>query len=647
MRKVFSFCLILGAILRLAAQNTDSLEKELTKNPADTIRLKLLTELSWAYSTTDISKSQRYAEEELGVAQKINNRTYIAQAYNDLGIVAQKRSDFKMALALHKKALGMRLMLKNEMDIASSYFKMSTCSHELTDYASSCNYALKSLEIYERLNNKLYIAYTLNTVCAIMEKLQQHEKLMQYAQRSYSIAIAAGDKSGEGTALNYMAVAFYGEKKIDEALKTQKHAYDIFAEIPDSNYMAAALCNMGYYSRLLYKDREAVGYYGKALSIAERINDINSVAMYCQNLAGTYSDMKLFNEAAAYIERAEKLAREQSMNDVLTQVYRIKAELCIRAGKQDEAITYLQKFEQLKDSVFSKETAKQFSEMQVKYETEKKESENNLLQKENELKTAQLSRGRVIQLSLAGAILMSILVMYLLYVRSRLKQKQLLAAETLRQQELRSKAVIKAEEKERTRIARELHDGIGQQLSAAKMNISGLRGAIKITQPEEELMLQNALDLLDESVKEVRSVSHSMMPNALVKSGLVSAVREFINKISSSGNLKINLEIIGLKDRMEAQVENILFRILQEVVNNIIKHAGASEVGIQFIKHEKELTILVEDNGVGFDVGKQLSETQTGIGLRNIASRVAFLNGEVIFDSFPGKGTTVTIEIPL
>jgi signal transduction histidine kinase len=222
-----------------------------------------------------------------------------------------------------------------------------------------------------------------------------------------------------------------------------------------------------------------------------------------------------------------------------------------------------------------------------------------------------------------------------------------LAAEMLKQQELRSKAVIEAEEKERIRIARELHDGIGQQLSAAKLNISGLKAAIKTTDPAEVTMLQNALDLLDESVKEVRTVSHSMMPNALIKSGLVSAVREFIHKISTSGNLKMNLEIIGLKERMEAQVENILFRVLQEVVNNIIKHAKASEVSIQFIKHEKELTILVEDNGIGFDVGKELNVTDAGIGLKNIASRVAFLNGEVIFDSYPGKGTTVTIEIPL
>jgi len=219
-------------------------------------------------------------------------------------------------------------------------------------------------------------------------------------------------------------------------------------------------------------------------------------------------------------------------------------------------------------------------------------------------------------------------------------------AELINQQELRSRAIIEAEEKERTRIAKELHDGIGQQLSAAKLNISGLQASLHTNNDEEKVMLQNAIDFIDESVKEVRSVSHSMMPNALVKSGLVSAIKEFVTKISSSGALKINLEIVGLSDRLEQTVETVLFRVLQELLNNIIKHAKAAYVNIQVIKHEKELTILIEDNGVGFDTEKELSNNN-GIGLKNIQSRVAFLNGQVFFDSHISKGTTVTVEIPI
>ena len=136
----------------------------------------------------------------------------------------------------------------------------------------------------------------------------------------------------------------------------------------------------------------------------------------------------------------------------------------------------------------------------------------------------------------------------------------------------------------------------------------------------------------------------SMMPNALLKSGLAIAVREFLNRIGNTDKLKIELEIHGLKDRLESTIETVLFRVLQEIINNIIKHSEASIVNIQIIRHENELSMMVEDNGKGFDASKISSD---GIGMKNIRSRIAYLNGTVHFDSQPGKGTTVSIEVPL
>jgi two-component system, NarL family, sensor kinase len=647
MKTKILYCFLVLRVFWLPAQATEDLETKLNSKIADTTRLKILTDLRWNYTGIDLVKAKAFAEQEIALAQRINNHKYIAQGYNDLGIIAIRKSNYKEALTLHKKALTIRLPLGNDIDVASSYSKIGVCSYELADYMGAYRAALKALEIYERLDNKIYIAYTLNTMCAVSVKLEQYDKVMEYAQRAHKYAMESEDKGAQGAALNYLAAAFQGQGNINEAVKKQEAAYRVFESMPDSNYMASALCNLGYFHRLLYKDQEAVAYYKKALEIVEVTNDINSVALYNHNLASLYIDLKQYAEGKKHLETAERTAKGQSMNDVLMLVYRVYAELSIRTGKEEEAIEYIQKFAAIKDSIFSRETAKQFSEMKVKYETEKKETQNILLKNENDLKTAQLSRGKLLQVFMGSVIVTIIVISCLLFGRARLKQKQTLSAELLKQQELRSKAVIEAEEKERIRIARELHDGIGQQLSAAKLNISGLQGAIKSTDPTEITMLQNAIDLLDESVKEVRAVSHNMIPNALIKSGLVSAVREFIHRISSTGNLKVNLEIIGLKSRLETIVENILFRVLQELVNNIIKHAKATEVSIQFIRHEKELAIVIEDNGIGFDVEKQLGNVNEGIGLKNIESRVSFLKGEVIFDSYPGKGTTVTIEIPL
>jgi signal transduction histidine kinase len=208
---------------------------------------------------------------------------------------------------------------------------------------------------------------------------------------------------------------------------------------------------------------------------------------------------------------------------------------------------------------------------------------------------------------------------------------------------LRAKSVIEAEEKERIRIATDLHDGVGQLLSAAKLNLSSLESKLNLHNTDEQTAFKNAIDLVDDSVKEVRAVSHNMMPNTLLKLGLASAVKEFITKIQGTPNLKVNLEIVGLTGRLEQEKETILYRVIQEVVSNIIKHAKASELTLQLIKHEKEISILIEDNGVGFDTSKM--NDFDGIGLKNILSRVEFINGTVHFDSVVNRGTTVIIDV--
>lgn len=628
------------------AQNNDSLIAELKKNISDTSKLKILSDLCWNYCASDLEKANNFALIQLELAQKISNQKYIAQANNDLGIIFLKKSKFNKALEYNKIALAIRLKLKSDLDVASSHSKISYCYHEMGNYLNSLDAALKALSIYVRLKNKIYEAYTLNNICSINCNLKNYTNLRKYAQQSYTIAIQFKDKRGEAIALNYFAAACNGEGKFDEAIKKQTLALKLFQEIGDSSAMSAAYNNIGLFYHLNSNYKEAIPNFILAINIAEKTHDINSEALDNNNIANTYLNLKEYTLCEKHLKKAQQLSSLQSLTDLLKMVYKSFGDLYSKTNRGEKAIQYFNRFTQLQDSLYSIETAKQFSEMNVKYETEKKENENKILLNENELKTMQLSKSFIIQLSLIIGIIMICVVFYLLNMRSKLKHRQFLDAELLKQQTLRSKAVIEAEEKERIRIARELHDGIGQQLSAAKLNLSGLQDSIKTNKPEEIIMIQNALDLLDESVKEVRAVSHNMVPNSLIKSGLVSAVREFISKISSSGNLKINLEIVGLNNRLENTVENILFRVLQEAVNNIIKHSKATEVSIQFIKHERELTILIEDNGVGFVLTEKLNEAE-GIGLKNIQSRVAFLNGEVIFDSFPGKGTTLTIEVPL
>jgi signal transduction histidine kinase len=236
-------------------------------------------------------------------------------------------------------------------------------------------------------------------------------------------------------------------------------------------------------------------------------------------------------------------------------------------------------------------------------------------------------------------------VAFLFYRKKQVEQQAKLDAEIANQKEIRTKSILEAEEKERRRIAQDLHDGVGQLLSAAKLNLSNLESKIKVETEDQKVAMQNALTLVDDSVKEVRAVSHNMMPNTLIKLGLGSAVREFITKLGNAPTLKVDLEIVGLDTRLNDQVETVLYRVIQEIVNNIIKHAKASQISMQLIRHETELNVMIEDNGIGFDTNKL--DTFDGIGLKGIQTRIEFLNGSVHFDSSIGRGTTVIIDVPL
>jgi signal transduction histidine kinase len=238
-------------------------------------------------------------------------------------------------------------------------------------------------------------------------------------------------------------------------------------------------------------------------------------------------------------------------------------------------------------------------------------------------------------------ILLLVIGFLFIYSRYKLRKQKEADRQMAEQQQLRFAAVIEAEERERKRIAVDLHDGVGQTMSAAKINLSSLQKELAFETDEQKDVFEKIVGLVDESCKEVRSVSHSMMPNALLKSGLAAAIRNFIHQLDSRV-LQVDFYSEGLEENLGADKEVVLYRVIQECVNNVIKHASASRLQVALIKDEEGISVTIEDNGIGFE----RTAESTGIGLRNIRSRTDYLKGTVEWDTAPGKGTVVSIHIP-
>ena len=181
-------------------------------------------------------------------------------------------------------------------------------------------------------------------------------------------------------------------------------------------------------------------------------------------------------------------------------------------------------------------------------------------------------------------------------------------------------------------------------MSAAKINLAAICNDISFASDTQKQRFENALKLVDDSCSEVRSVSHNIMPNSLLRNSLAAAVRDFINKIDQQV-IRINLLTEGLNEKIDEDIEIMLYRVTQECVNNVIKHSGADTLDIVLVNEENEITVTVEDNGKGFDVNDK--DKFEGIGLKNIRTRVDYLKGTVEWDSSPGRGTVVSIHVPL
>lgn len=644
---LFFVCVCLA--FSLSAQDMviiDSLKKAERTATIDTVKIKLLYDICWQYIQSNPDTGLVYANLALEKSKKAKFNFGIAKGYIMKGIHATIIGNYNLAIENYLLCKEVHEKQKDSLGIAAVLNNIGNVYLYKGDYDSAIDYYLQSIKIEEQYAKPERLGSSYMNLGGLFYQLEKYQTAMPYFKKCFEVTKNLSPQP------QYIAMAYNSIGKIYAAM----------------NNADSALIN-----------------YDKALPLALEMGDKNAEAASYEGLAGLCASQKKYSEALVFYIKAEKLLSEVGNADALSDVTKQISQMYFNLGKNDDAIlkgqvcldlaleigakktiagititlanAYEKKgnfvkalqFQKLSkaynDSLLDETSNRQIEELRTQYETEKKETENRILLVENRNKDTEISKSRNEKMLLLAIIALILITGWFAWSQVKLKQQKAHQQELLHQQEIRSQAVIDAEEKERQRIGKDLHDGVGQLLSAARMNVANLEN-IFLQQPlQQQTNFKNAVELIDESVKEVRMISHNMMPNMLIRSGLAKAVREFIDKIASAGKLKIEFQTIGLDQRLNQNTENILFRVLQEIVNNIIKHAQATEVSIQLIRHDNEIVLMVEDNGVGFDTKK--INTFDGIGLKNIQSRVEYLNGTVEFDSQPGRGTTINIEVPI
>lgn len=505
------------------------------------------------------------------------------------------------------------------------------------EYETAIKYHLQALELKEKSSDDYGMSITLNDIGIVYKNLRRYDEALSYYKRSLEYAYKAKQLVSIAMLHNNIATIFSEKQQYDSAKYFLDKALPIAYQSGDSNAVVTVLSNLGEVNGNTKNHAAALGYFYKCLPIDKAFDDKYGIITDYTDIGNALLHLQQFDKAKAYLDSALVIADEENFLKEKTEVlgslityYTVKGDL-EKAGELSAQLGVL------KDSTMNMEIHKNISELSAKYQTAKKEKELQQQQFENTRKQYWI-------IGLVSLIVLGSLLTFSYYKRYRLAQQKKLQEEIMKQQDMATRAVIQAEENERKRIAGDLHDGVGQIMSAAKMNLSSIESRLHFGNTEDKLAFEKIVNLVDESCKEVRSVSHNMMPNALLKSGLSSAVKEFIDKIDSRV-LQVNLYSEGLNERLDNNVETVLYRVVQECVNNVIKHSGADKLDISLIKDGDGISATIEDNGKGFVVSEK--EKAGGIGLKNIRTRIEYLKGTVDFDSAPGKGTLVAIHVPL
>lgn len=614
----------------------DSLEK-LASIQRDTMLAATYNELTWQYRSIDKEKAIDYGRKAIELATKLNYSKSIAQAYNDLGIIFYDKENYDTAIYLYEKAIEIRKKLNDDLGIAKLHNKIGIVYQKQGVFDKALEEQFEALRLFEKEKNDFGVSYSLNNIGILNQNLGAFDKAIEYHKRSLAIKEKIKDKIGAAGSLVNIANIYFLQKKYQQAEKTFLDAIVVCRELSNDEYLSNALNNIGklYVSTKNYD--KAIASINESLQIRTKLEDSKGIVSCYNNLGDIYIDKKDFAKADSVLNKGMSIAlKAVNCLPELSNIYQSYSKLYELQGNKDKALEYYKLFASTKDSLYTSNVTETFAQLETKYKTLQKEKQ--IQQQQFEItKKDYLLAGAAIFLLLAG------LIAYLLFRRNKHKQQVKLQQEIMHQQELATQAVLAAEENERKRIAIDLHDGVGQTMSAAKMNLSALQNDIMSLSTEQKSALDNVIILVDNSCKEVRTVSHNMMPNALLKNGLANAIREFISQIDKHV-LKVDLYIEGLQEKIDSKVESVLYRVIQECVNNVIKHSQANHLDISLIKDKDGLSITIEDNGRGFDVADKAKFE--GIGLKNIQSRILFLKGTVEWQSEFNKGTLVAIHLP-
>jgi len=642
--RIFSFCLIFIQAFQVWAtvQKADSL-KLLVVHLPDSQKVFMLSDICFEYRFLEPDSALYYGNLAVALAKKLNYPKAIGQTLNDRGIIYNDLSDYDLALADYTESLEIRKKLNDSLGVAAAYNKIGIVYQKQGAYAKAIESQLQALRLFEALGKTAYIALVQNNVAILHSNLGNLDKALEMHFEALETRLLIGDAFSIAMSHANIANVYFIKADTAKAIEYYQLAVPVFRTLNHSEGLSTSLHNWAS-CYINSNPGRALELLNEALKIRKAMGDEKMQASTHASLGNVLLNLGQNQQARFHLIKGLKLAKSAEVLAEQLSIYQNLARLYKSMNKADSTFYYFEKYTALRDSAYNADLRQDFAELQTRYESERKEAEIELLSEKNKVSDLKLQkRQSQMWLLLVGFIGLAGIAI-LAYFRYRERQRARFQTALIKEREAGLQAVFDATEEERTRIAKDLHDGVGQQLSGLKMGWQKLLGDLSQIQPEVAPQAAALTEVLDEACVDVRSISHQMMPKSLQTFGLVPAMDDMLRKSLGTAGINYEFENFGLdKKRFDSRVELTVYRVAQELINNIIKHAKAGSVSVQLMTNSANLILMIEDNGKGFNFEK----AERGLGLLNINSRLNTVGGDVDFESTNEKGTRATLRIPI
>jgi len=634
--------------------NRDSLWQVFAKSKPDSNRVKLYIQLGQQYETNNPDSALLLYEQALKLSEQLNYTRGIISYYTNATYVYNLQGKYDTALILNLKSVDIARAFGDPERLAACLGNVGSTYMSLGQHEKALEYQLQIIPLYEKLNDPVKLSTLYSNLSYAYGNIEQYKKAIEYGELSLRLARKIKNDFSITTTLVNLSTSYISSGEIKTGVKYLEEARAIASRTNNQYALLITSLNLGDANIKLGNFNKLESYFDEALILAKKLGDQESVLIALRGKAIDNFYKKKIAEAESFANQSLQLAIANNLSEHIGKAYTVLADIAVLKGDFKTNNFYAIKSDSIRTLLLNESIAKNIQELEAKYESEKKEQQIQDLTQEAEIKDLSIRQTRLLNFILVGSLL-SVFAIALLARRTYQQKKKILERDNSLNQSriaelekekqlLASEAVIKGQDEERGRLAKDLHDGLGGLLSGVKFSLTNMKSNV-ILDADSALVFERSLDMLDHSISELRRVAHNMMPEVLVKFGLSEALKSYCAGLSESQLFKIDFQSIGMDTRLSSNTEIFIYRIVQELLNNAAKHAKATHVLVQLARQNGEISITVEDDGVGFDTAT--IKKATGAGWANIQSRIEYLKGKLDVQSATGNGTSVHIIIPV